>query len=402
MLSVDDSLSLRKYNVVFSGVCALIITVGLARFAYTPLLPIMNKEAGLSLLAGGWLATFNYIGYIIGALIAANLSDLSIKYRVYKVCLVVSIASTAAMGATTDVVIWALLRVLSGMTSVAGMLIASGLIINWLMRKGLQQELGMHFTGIGAGIVVSGVAVMSVADYFNWAEQWYWLATLGVAFFPAAWLWMPEPFKSSDGTAVQFKGAEMSPASMKILIAFYFFTGFGYAIGATFIVAILTRYEFFSGIGSMVWVIVGVAAMPASFLWDKVAKSSSTITALILANVLETISIIIPRLTDDGLLNVVGAVLFGSTFVGIVSLTLALVGRSFPENPAKAMAKLTISYGVAQILAPAAAGYLAMKYGGYSDSLTLTGVALTVGTFLLFVLRSKEQEANQAVARLSD
>lgn len=61
-----------RYRVIFAGICALILTVGLARFAYTPLLPIMRGEAGLTDLAGGWLATFNYAGYITGALMATT------------------------------------------------------------------------------------------------------------------------------------------------------------------------------------------------------------------------------------------------------------------------------------------------------------------------------------------
>ena len=51
-------------------VCALVLTLGLARFAYTPLLPIMRAQADLSLLAGGWLAAINYAGYMSGVLLA--------------------------------------------------------------------------------------------------------------------------------------------------------------------------------------------------------------------------------------------------------------------------------------------------------------------------------------------
>ena len=393
MQTADDALSLSKPQVVIAGICALIITVGLARFAYTPLLPIMNKEAGLSLLAGGWLATFNYIGYIVGALVAANMSDLSMKYRFYKVCLIVSIASTAAMGMTCDLYLWAILRFVSGVASVAGMLIASGLIMNWLLRKGLSQELGLHFTGLGLGIVVSGVAIILMSDYFAWDQQWYWMATIALLFFPMAWMWMPQPVKlARKATTAPVSSNTVSTSWMKVLIAFYFCTGFGYAIGATFIVAILGKFEFFAQIGSVVWIIVGAAAIPSSFLWDKVARSTSTVTALIVANILETLAIIVPWFTDSTSINVVGALLFGSTFVGIVSLTLALVGRSFQDNPAKAMAKLTISYGVAQIIAPAAAGYLAARYGGYSDSLLITGAALSLGTLLLFILRSARHQ----------
>lgn len=398
MQAPDDSLSLNKYQVIFAGICAIIVTVGLARFSYTPLLPIMHREAGLSLMAGGWLATFNYIGYIVGALIAASLADLRVKYRIYKYCLVVSVVTTAAMGATNDVTLWSLLRFISGLTSVAGMLIASGLIMNWLLRKGLKQELGLHFTGLGLGIVVSGAAIILMYDYFTWSQQWYWMAVIALLFFPPAWLWMPQP-GGVQHTSVSAAAAAEIPSSiwMKLLIAFYFCTGFGYAIGATFIVAILGKFEVFAAAGSLVWIIVGLAAIPSSFIWDKIARSSSTLTALVVANVLETVAILIPRFTDDTALNVLGAMLFGSTFVGIVSLTLAWVGRMFPVNPAKAMAKLTISYGIAQIIAPAAAGYLATRYGGYSDSLLITGAALSVGTCLLLAMRTLQSSAPSRV-----
>ena len=68
---LDPALASARWRVLAAGVCALILTVGLARFAYTPMLPIMRAQAGLSDLAGGWLATFNYVGYISGALLAA-------------------------------------------------------------------------------------------------------------------------------------------------------------------------------------------------------------------------------------------------------------------------------------------------------------------------------------------
>ncbi|HUH40464.1 MAG TPA: YbfB/YjiJ family MFS transporter, partial [Castellaniella sp.] len=67
-----------QLRVLCAGICALILTIGLARFAYTPLLPIMREQAGLSFLAGGWLATFNYLGYLAGALLAAAIQDLDL------------------------------------------------------------------------------------------------------------------------------------------------------------------------------------------------------------------------------------------------------------------------------------------------------------------------------------
>jgi len=181
----------ERYQVIFAGVCALILTVGLARFAYTPMLPIMRSQAGLSYLAGGWLATINYAGYISGALLAASISDLGRKFVLYRIGLVIALLSTAAMGMTEDFYLWALLRFVSGLSSTAGLLLASGLVLNWLMRQGCRPELGLHFTGVGLGIAVSGLAVAGMVEWLRWDQQWIGLGVLGIAFFLPAWGWLP-------------------------------------------------------------------------------------------------------------------------------------------------------------------------------------------------------------------
>lgn len=112
------SLNAQRYRVLIAGICSLLLTIGIARFTYTPLLPIMKAQVGLSYLAGGWLATFNYMGYMSGALLAASISQLSIKFYIYRVGLVVAVLSTIAMGLTDNLVLWAILRYIGGLTSV--------------------------------------------------------------------------------------------------------------------------------------------------------------------------------------------------------------------------------------------------------------------------------------------
>jgi len=90
------------FRVIFAGICALVLTVGLARFAYTPMLPIMKAQAGLDYVAAGWLAAINYAGYMAGTLLAASAGDLRRKYVLYRIGLVVAVASTVAMGLTRD------------------------------------------------------------------------------------------------------------------------------------------------------------------------------------------------------------------------------------------------------------------------------------------------------------
>ena len=323
---------------------------------------------------------------------AATISDLGRKFQLYRIGLVVAVISTLGMGLTQDVTLWAVLRFVSGLSSTAGLLLASGLVLNWLMRRGHRPELGLHFIGLGGGIVVSGLAVAAMVGNLSWQGQWIALGLLGIAFFLPAWFWLPAP------AAFQAQGAQTAtPAPsrrwMVLLIAAYFCAGFGYVISATFIVAIVEKLPMLAGKGGWVWVIVGVSAAPACFLWDRIAAGLGQVPALLLGYGLQTVSIILPAVSDGTLANLVSAVLYGSTFVGIVSLTLSLIGRCFPANPAKAMARLTLSYGVAQIVAPAMSGYIATATGSYRGALYVAAVVMVMGMgFLVGLKRQQEKE----------
>jgi len=178
---------------------------------------------------------------------------------------------------------------------------------------------------------------------------------------------------------------------MALLVGSYFCAGFGYVISATFIVAILGKMPLLTGLGGWLWVAIGLAAVPSSLLWDRVAQGIGHMRALGLGFGLQTISILLPALTEDPWLNLLSALLYGGTFIGLVSLTLALIGRRFPGNPSKAMAKLTISYGVAQIVAPAIAGMIAADTGSYRGALILAVLVMGVGMLLVAALHMLER-----------
>lgn len=385
----------QRWQVITAGICALILTVGLARFSYTPMLPIMRAQAGLSALDGGWLATLNYMGYISGALLASLMSKLQHKFVMYRIGLCVALLTTTAMGLTSEVWLWLVLRCLSGISSVAGLLIASGLVMNWLVANQHKTELGLHFAGMGLGIALTGLMVLVMMDKLSWAEQWWVMGLVGVLFLVPAWFWMPAP----QLTAAMNKAVQSSQPPtrrwMGLMIAIYFCGGFGYVISATFIVAIVSESlsQFKAG-GPWVWVVVGLAAVPSSFIWDWVSQQLGQVQALMLAYLLQIVSILMPigsHALEAGLLS---AALYGGTFVGIVSMTLSMAGRKFPANPAKAMARMTLSYGTTQVLAPAIAGYMAQQTGSYRGALGVAAAVMSVGLGLLFLLRI--EDARQA------
>jgi MFS family permease len=90
--------------------------------------------------------------------------------------------------------------------------------------------------------------------------------------------------------------------------------------------------------------------------------------------------------TSGLVVSLVCAALIGGGWVGIVCITLSTIGRFHPSNPAKAMARMTISFGVANILAPTISGYIAAQTGSYRGALVMAGVVMMIGIVLLIPL----------------
>jgi MFS family permease len=376
-------------KVLAAGICAIVLTVGIARFAYTPLLPVMREHAGLSGITAGWLATVNFIGYLGGALIASRIPSLHQKYTLYRAGLVFAVLSTIAMGLTDNAWVWLALRLIAGWASTAGMLLSTGFVLNWLTRHGHRPELGVHFSGFGAGMLLSGAAIAVMSGRLSWNEQWIALGLLGIIFLIPAWRWMPEPPRELKKIDSISEGAPSTKWMLVFCIA-YFCGGIDYVITSTFVVDIVhgVRNLHFSGNG--VWIVMGCVAIPSCFVWDRIAHEIGELKALTLAYSVQTVAIALSISSDHPGLVITGAALFGTTIIGSVSLTLSIVGRLFPANPAKAMAKLTLGFGVAQILGPVVAGYLLHASGSYRDALmfaTIVGVVGTILTSLLNIMK---------------
>lgn len=382
----------QRIKVLGAGIFSLILVMGVARFSYTPLLPLMQQQAGLGVAEAGWLAAINYTGYLCGAIIASLISDLALKDRLYRVGLVVAIVSTAVMGLSTDVTVWALSRFFAGLSSAAGMLLGTGLILNWLIRHNHRSELGIHFAGIGIGIAGCAVAVAAMSHWLDWREQWFAFTVMGCLLLVPALRWLPPP-DSSGLTKSGQKMVDKPPSAlfMRIFMAAYFCAGIGYVISATFIVAIVDRLPGLGGQGTLVFMAIGIAATPACFNWDLIARRTGDLNALILAAVLQIVGILLPVMAGGLFAAVFGALLFGGTFIGMVSLVLTMAGRYYPTRPAKMMGKMTLSYGAAQIIGPAVTGWLAARLGSYEAGLYLAAAVMLIGALLLMLLKVVEK-----------
>src|SRR5487761_894239 len=391
-----------RIKVLSAGIFSLILALGIARFAYTPLLPLMQHQAGLGVAAAGWLAAINYAGYLSGAIIATLISDMVLKDRLYRIGMIVAIVSTAMMGMTTDFTIWAISRYVAGLSSAAGPLLGSGLILNWLIRHNHHSELGIHFAGIGLGIASAAAAVFLMNQWLSWDQQWYVLTALGCLLLVPALGWLPPPDRSAvTKTGQKMEDAPPSAFFMRLLMSAYFCAGIGYVVSATFIVAIIDHMPGMAGKGTLVFFVIWNAAAPSCIAWDLIARRIGKLNALIAASVLQIFGIMLPVLAGGLFAAIAGAILFGGTVMGIVSLVLTMAGQYYPTRPAKMMGKMTLSYGAAQIIAPAVTGWLATRLGSYAEGLYLAGGAMFAGTLILLILRAveKRESGNIIVAQ---
>ena len=146
-------------KIFVSSVCILTITLGVSRFGFTPILPIMQAEAGLGVAEGGWVTSAHYLGYLVGVIVSYTLVTTKQKEQFLMFGLLSSILSTVLMAVTTSFLYWSIIRFFAGLSGAAGVIIGAGLTMQWLRHKSNRPpQLGFYFSGIGFGIILSGLA----------------------------------------------------------------------------------------------------------------------------------------------------------------------------------------------------------------------------------------------------
>ena len=321
----------ENQKVVWGGIAALLLTIGIARFAYTPLLPSMQEAVpGFGDAEGGLLAAANYLGYLAGALLAATLRDIVIKDPLFRWTLPLAVLTTMGMALTTDRTLWVGLRLVSGLTSAAGLILCSGLVMHYLLGRGTRVRMGLYFGGVGLGLAASAVLVALLDPWLPWREQWLALGVIGL---PLAWLahrWVPRPEVASHPFQERQPSGRSDDPHRRVvrrLQLAYFCAGFGYVVSATFLVDMLEGIEGLEPIAPWAWLLVGLAAAPSCLVWERIAERLAPIPALMLAWLLQIAGIALPVLHPSAETVLAGALLFGFTFMGIVALVLTVVGR---------------------------------------------------------------------------
>jgi MFS family permease len=398
-------LKASRASVLFSGICGLILSMGIARYSLTPMLPHMQAQLDLSQSTAGWLAGLNYWGYLTGLFIVWLVKDLRAKDFFYRYGLVVAALATAVMAAHDHQVVWFASRFFTGVASATGFMLSAGLILNWLHHNGYRQELGIHFSGIGLGIIVSALVVdatgLDSVFAVNWRLQWVILSAVGFLLLIPAIALLPVPKKDEvEMSRMDDLGQNSTLPSKRWMLtmqAAYFCAGFSNTLNITF-TSLITELQPLEGFGEKMWLLVGISATLAAFLWDRLARRFGRLNMLKVAFAVGVIANITLATSFSLLSTAIAALLFGLAFIGIVSLTLSMVGRMYGLKASQVMAKLTLGYCIAQILSPIFAGFIAQATGSFILPLYIVSGIMIVGMICLLSIRNEHKELIQTKA----
>lgn len=383
-----------NFNILLAGIIKLFIGVGVARFAYTSLLPYMLEDNTLTLTFSGILASINYVGYLSGALFAIFIKDFNTKVRYFRLGLIFCVLTTFILGFTTNETIWLISRIIAGFASAMLLVVGAAIVMVKLNFEDKTKAMGIYFSGIGIALVSSDLISRYVLNYFSWDISWLVLAICAfvLSFYPYYILSFDKKIKTKNEKH-HFDKSIFSPFVI-ILIFAYFTEGIGFVIQGTFLPTIINSLEGLEQYSGLSWLLVGLAGIPSSIIWMRLAYKFGSINIIIVAMSLQILGILIPTFTTNVYLILSCGMIYGVTFIGLVALFMNFGGKLAGKNPVVLMGSLTTAYGIGQVFAPLYAVALTQKFGTYDYTLYLTAIFVFIGVLVLIYSKNLKTYKN--------
>lgn len=399
------------------GLYCMAVVMGYGRFLFTATLPDIMTQLTLSTTIAGWLASVNYIGYFIGALIAMFVPQ-RLTWQMLMVWTSISIVTTMLLVVPNlSLSWWYVIRLLSGIASGVAMILSSSLVIQRFSAERRSVLSALHYAGIGVGISASAILtwwLLMLGYHFDII----WLVA-GISSLPVIWLLYAIRPAVSDPSAItvserlnshhndqrfsvhqtynNFKRSlyEASIGHTKailLLSASYVLAGFGYITSATFLpVMAAQRLTTQTYAGLLIWLVVGIFAMISNPIWGALAKRIGEIKTLIGLTLLQALGMFLPLWFDGALGLYANAVILGLTFVGMVSMTLTLIKNINPAYSNLLIGLATLAYALGQFIGPLVTVALAGDNDNFNAGLLVASVGLLIGVVLLLFFRRQPQ-----------
>ncbi|WP_418131820.1 YbfB/YjiJ family MFS transporter [Variovorax sp. 278MFTsu5.1] len=375
----------------------LAVAMGLGRFAFTPMLPIMLHEGKLELAAGGVLASLNYLGYFLGAVSCAAIGIKASS--MVRGGLLATAALLVGMGLLHSFASWGVLRTAAGVMSAWVFVFASGWGLRRLAETNAPTLAGVIYTGPGIGIAMTGLLGGALGRWGSDAG-WIGLGILAVVLIALIWRVFDDGEIASAGGAA----APAPAAAARIagpddrsdaiwLVVLYGLAGFGYIITATFLPVIARQALPGSSWPDFFWPLFGAAIIPGALIGARAPTHWDNRLLLAVAYALQALGVVLsvawPSIPGFAL----GSLLLGMPFTAITLFAMRDARRLRGNAAAGLIGYATASYGVGQIIGPLFAAPLAQRTGSFQLPLLVAAAALALGAVLFAFVWFKSRRA---------
>lgn len=371
--------------VAWAGLAALAVAMGIGRFAFTPILPMMQDDSGVSVPEGGWLASANYAGYLLGALSAIVVR---VRPAVAIRCALVLIGlSTFAMSLEHRFAVWIALRAVAGVASAWVLVFVSAWALERLSALGRPAMGGTVYAGVGAGIAVAGGTCLALMNMgARSADAWIVLGAVSLVVTAAIWPFVAGPPSAAVEKAAATQAA-LSRAEFWRLVLCYGAFGFGYIIPATFLpimgkAAVPDPLLFGSA-----WPIFGATAVASTLLAARMSRFLSHRGTWIAGNLAMALGVMLPVVANGLPPILIAAVFVGGTFMVITMVGMQEARRVAGAQARALMAAMTSAFAVGQVVGPVSVSALTAATGGFAPALVVAASLLGLSAFLLIPAR---------------
>lgn len=403
-----DTKSPGPWAIALAGMVSLGVAMGIGRFAFTPILPMMLADGVLDLAAASWLASANYLGYLVGALLCMlqpwfwtrfpSLPSLAFSQLVRGGLLMTGVL-TLAMG-WLEAPAWPLLRFLAGVTSGIVFVYTSGWCLSRLASLGVPSMGGFIYMGPGAGIVLSGLAASGMVAG-RWTAAGAWLVFGALAFVLSALAWRflqggTERLQPLAARSPQESGhvpadqatlkASHGAAEMLLLTLAYGLAGFGYIITATFLPVIARSALPGSHWLDLFWPLFGAGVMLGAWGATRLRSVADFRWLLLGGYLVQALAIAISLWSPSLAGFAISSLLLGLPFTAITFFAMQEVRRLQPDSASSFIGLMTATYGIGQILGPPLTAWLLQAQRSPGDAfklaLEIAAAALLLGAAL--------------------
>jgi predicted MFS family arabinose efflux permease len=372
-------------RIALAGLAALAVAMGIGRFAFTPILPMMQQDAGLTVAGGGWLASANYLGYLVGALWAG-----AVRARAapaIRAGLAAIALSTLAMTLDAGFAAWAVLRFIAGVASAWVLVHTSSWCLDRILPLGRPVLAGVLFAGVGTGVAVAGV-ICALLMFVHASSPSAWLL-LGIASLAVSILIWPV-FSSADKEKNGFTTDNRWSWTQARLVIAYGAYGFGYIIPATFLPVMARDVIGDPAVFGWAWPVFGAAAALSTLGVAYFSGSYGTRAAWIGSHLVMALGVAAPVFWPGAPGILLAALCVGGTFVVITMVGLQearmIVAREGNANPSMLMAAMTAAFAAGQVAGPLSVSFLVGAgggTGGIAAALLIACAVLVAGAALL-------------------